>query len=414
MNNKTHDIVIFGATSFVGQLICEYMTQQFTGKGLSWALAGRSETKLNTLKTQLGPSAKDLPLIIADATDLTALKQMCEQTKVVMSTVGPYDLYGEPLIQACAETGTDYCDLTGEAHWINNMLNKYENVAKKSGARIVHCTGFDSIPSDLGVHFLQQEAKKQFGTPCKQVKLRIKNMRGAASGGTIATALNIAKQIKADPQVKKVMVNPYSLCPKDHGFKTRQKEVKLEFDPTFKKWVGPFFMSSINTRIVHRTNALSNHAYGDDFQYNEGMMTGKGLKGKMQARSIYWGLAAFFTGIGIAPIRAFMGKFVLAKPGEGPSKKEQQNGFYDFRFVGSTDSDQQIITKVHGDMDPGYGSTAKIMSQAAVCLVQDVDPTIEGGFWTPATLMGDALIVRLHNHAGVTFEVISTQPSSSQ
>ncbi len=406
MTNKTHDIVVFGATSFVGQLICEYMIKQFADQDIKWALAGRSESKLKSLQTSLGERAKDLPLIIADASDLSAMKAMCEQTKVVMSTVGPYDLYGEPLVQACAETGTDYCDLTGEAHWIKKMLDKYEESAKQSGARIVHCTGFDSIPSDLGVHHLQREAKKRFGKTCHQVKLRIKNMRGAASGGTIATALNIAKQIKADPQVKKTLVNPYSLCPKEHGFKVRQAEVKLEFDDTFKKWTAPFFMSSINTRIVHRSNALTNKSYGDDFQYNEGMMTGAGFKGKMRARSIYWGLGAFFLGIGIGPIRSLLKKFVLPKPGEGPSKEDQQKGFYDFRFVGKTESGEQIITKVLGDMDPGYGSTAKIMSQAGACLVQDVSADVPGGFWTPATLMGDPLIERLHQHAGLTFEVL--------
>ncbi len=406
MNNKTHDIIIFGATSFVGELICEYMLKQFGTSDLSWALAGRSETKLKALQDQLGDQASSLPIIIADAGDLTSLKVMCQQSKVIMSTVGPYDLYGEPLIQACAETGTDYCDLTGEAHWIKNMLDKYESTARQSGARIVHCAGFDSIPSDLGVHFLQQTAKKLHGKHCNQVKLRIRNMRGAASGGTIATALNIAKKLKTDPQVKKVMVNPYSLCPEGHGFKTRQKEIKLEFDETFNKWTAPFFMSVINTRIVHRSNALSNHAYGNDFKYNEGMMTSNGFKGKMRARSIYWGLGAFFAGISIKPIRSFLGRFVLPKPGEGPSKEEQQNGFYDFRFVGTTVDGEVVMTKVYGDMDPGYGSTAKIISQTAACMAQDVSDEVPGGFWTPATLMGDTLVERLNRNSGLTFEVL--------
>jgi len=408
MKNKTHDIVIFGATSFVGQLICEYMLDQFADGKLSWALAGRSESKLKTLKERLGPLAKELPLIIADASDLSALKQMCQQTKVVLSTVGPYDLYGEPLIQACVATGTDYCDLTGEAHWISKMLKKYEQSAKHSGARIVHCTGFDSIPSDLGVHFLQREARKQFGTPCNQVKLRIKNMRGAASGGTIATALNIAQQIKTDPDVKKIMANPYSLCPSDHGNKTRQHEVKLEFDPTFKKWTAPFFMSVINTRIVHRSNALSNHAYGNEFKYNEGMMTSNGIKGKLRARSIYWGLGAFFAGISSRPIRALLTRFVLPQPGEGPSKEDQKKGFYDFRFVGTTEKGEQIMTQVLGDMDPGYGSTAKIIGQVAACMVFDVTDEVGGGFWTPATLMGDVLITRLNQYSGLTFTVLES------
>ena len=408
MKQNQYDIIIFGATSFVGKIICEYMIKQFSNDEVSWVLAGRSEKKLTELKNSLGKKAIDLPVIIADASDLEGLKSMCEQAKVIMSTVGPYDLYGETLIQACVETATDYCDLTGEPHWIKKMLESYEEQAKKSGARIVHCTGFDSIPSDLGVYYTQREAKKLFGSTCSDIKMRVKNMRGSASGGTIATALNIAKEIKKDPQVKRDLVNPYSLCPKGHGFKTRQKPIKLEFDETFKTWIGPFFMSSINTRIVHRSNALSDNAYGDNFHYSEGVMTGKGFKGKTRARSIYWGLAAFFTGAGIAPIRAFLGRFVLPKPGEGPNLKAQNNGFYDFRFVGTTEDGNEIRTKVHGNRDPGYGSTAKIISQAAVCLAQDVPSEVKGGFWTPATILGDAIIDRLNAHSGVTFEVLDS------
>ena len=406
MKTNPYDIVIFGASSFVGKLICQYMIKQFTQGEVSWILAGRSESKLTDLKDSLGDKAKDLPIIVADANDLDALKSMCEQTKVIMSTVGPYDLYGENLIQACVETGTDYCDLTGEPHWIKKMLESYEELAKKSGARIVHCAGFDSIPSDLGVYYTQREAQKQFGSQCSDIKMRINNMRGGASGGTIATALNIAKEIKKNPQVRRDLINPYSLCPKEHGFKTRQHPIKLEYDDSFNTWVGPFFMSSINTRIVHRSNALSDKSYGENFHYSEGVMTGNGLKGKTKARSIYWGLTAFFAGAGFAPIRAFLGRFVLPKPGEGPSVKAQQNGFYDFRFVGTTDDGQEIRTKVTGDMDPGYGSTAKIIGQAAVCLVHNVPSAVKGGFWTPATILGDNLIDRLIAHSGVTFEVL--------
>jgi short subunit dehydrogenase-like uncharacterized protein len=406
MKTNQYDIVIFGATSFVGQLICDYMLEQFSTDEVSWVLAGRSESKLHELKTNLGDKAKNLSIIIADANDLEALQSMCQQAKVVMSTVGPYDLYGETLIQACVATGTDYCDLTGEAHWIKKMLDKYEDQAKQTGARIVHCTGFDSIPSDLGVYHLQTQAIKQFGSPCNKVKMRIKRMKGGASGGTIATAVNIAKQLKKDPQVRKDLANPYSLCPKNHGYKIRQQNIKIEFDSFFNSWIAPFFMSSINTRIVHRSNALSQNSYSDSFDYSEGVMTCKGFKGKNKARSIYWGLAAFFTGVSLAPIRAFLVRFVLAKPGEGPSVEEQQNGFYDFRFVGTTANGEQILTKVYGDRDPGYGSTAKIIAQAAVCLAQDVSDDIKGGFWTPSTIMGDPLIERLSAHSGVSFEVL--------
>jgi short subunit dehydrogenase-like uncharacterized protein len=407
MTTDPYDLIVFGATSFVGKIICRYLVDQSLPEPLNWAMAGRSADKLDELKTQLGEVAHDVPVLVVDARDDQALKAMCRRTRVLMTTVGPYALYGEPVLRACVVSGTDYCDLTGEAHWIRHMLDRYEDQAKSSGARIVPCTGFDSIPSDLGVYHLQREARQAFGQPCFDVRLRIKGMKGSASGGTIATALNMAKQLKADPAVKKVMANPYALCPEDHGFTTRQIRDKVRYDETFDAWVGPFFMASINTRIVHRSNALSQHAYGDNFRYQEGMLTGRGWKGKARARSIYWGLAAFFTGASLAPIRAFMARFLLPKPGEGPDLQEQQAGFYDFRFVGNTEDGAQIITKVRGDMDPGYGSTAKIMSQAAMCLAFDVPADIPGGFWTPATLMGDALLSRLHNQAGLTFEVLA-------
>lgn len=410
--SKPYDIVLFGATSFVGKLICDYMISHPSMSQLNWAIAARSQSKIDVLVNDLGPSAAGVPTLLADANDYDSLITMCHQARVIMSTVGPYDLYGELLVRACAESGTDYCDLTGEPHWIKKMLDSYEETAQASGARIVHCTGFDSIPSDLGVYFLQREASKQFGTPCTAVKMRIKNMRGAASGGTIATALNMAQQLKNNPEIRRELVNPYSLCPENHGFKTRQQTIKVVYDETFKKWVGPFFMSSINTKIVHRSNALSNPNYGDHFTYSEGMMTGHGFKGKLRAKSIYWGLASFFTGISIAPIRAFLTRFVLPKPGEGPTTADQKNGFYDFRFVGNTEKGEQIMAQVYGDMDPGYGSTAKIMAQAAACLAFDVPADTKGGFWTTATLLGDPLIDRLNKHAGLTFKILSNEDNN--
>ena len=403
------DLVLFGATSFVGQIITQYLSQHLADSPIRWALAGRSAEKLHQLLDALPTDNRDIPVLLADANDPESLRALCHQTQLVMTTVGPYDLYGEPMVKACVETGTDYCDLTGEPHWIKKMLDQYESTAQETGARIVHCTGFDSIPSDLGVWHLQNLAKARFDSHCNRVKLRIRNMRGAASGGTIATALNMAEQMKQDPQLKKQMVNPYILCPEGHGFTTRQHHISIEWDDTFERWTAPFFMAPINTKIVHRTNALLQQAYGKDFQYDEGLMTGPGFKGKMRARSVYWGLGAFFAGIGIGPIRALLKKFVLPKPGEGPSPEDQERGFYDFRFFGQTPDGEQLITQVYGDRDPGYGSTAKIMAQTALCMVQNLSPEHPGGFWTPASLLGQNLIDRLQQHAGVTFKAITAK-----
>lgn len=409
MTVPARDLIVFGATSFVGRLLTRYLFEEFGTHGdLAWAIAGRSETRLAELRQALGPKASRLPLLVADAADAVALGRLCDQTRVVTSTVGPYALHGEPLVRACAESGTDYCDLTGEVQWIRRMLDRYEAAARTSGARIVHCCGFDSIPSDLGVHFLQREARKRFGGPCVQVRMRVKAMRGGASGGTIASMMNLLEESAANPELRKELANPYSLCPAGHGARTRQAIVKFaEFDRDFDTWVAPFVMSAINTRIVHRTNAISQHAYGLDFRYDEAMMTGRGLQGRLAAAGLAAGLGGFMAAGAFGPTRWALERFVLPAPGAGPSPATQRKGFFDLRFVGRTADGRELRTKVTGDRDPGYGSTAKMLGQAGACLALDLARTRKhGGFWTPAALLGDRLIARLTARSGLDFEVI--------
>lgn len=411
MNQAPYQVIVFGATSFVGQILCRYLIEQFGNDGtgtLRWAAAGRSQAKLNTLRDDLGPNAAKLPLIVADAADEASLKNLCAQTQVVISTVGPYALYGEPLVKVCAENGVDYCDLTGEVQWISRMVSRYEAAAKKSGARIVHCCGFDSIPSDLGVLFLQQEAQKRFGQPCTTVKMRVKAVVGAASGGTVASLMNVVKEAAKDPALRKELANPYSVCPPQHGFTAKQNAVaSAQFDPDFKTWITPFIMAGINTRIVHRSNALSNNAYGRHFRYNEATITGPGFKGRLAAQGVAVATMGFMGAIALGPTRAFIERFVVPKPGEGPSPAAQEKGFYDLRFFGRTDSGQTLRAKVTGDRDPGYGSTAKMLGQAGACLVQDIAKSdCPGGFWTPATIFGARLIPRLQAKSGLTFAII--------
>ncbi|MBL8419917.1 MAG: saccharopine dehydrogenase NADP-binding domain-containing protein, partial [Dechloromonas sp.] len=384
-----HDLIVFGATSFVGQILARQLFEQFGTHGkLSWAAAGRSIARLEELRASMGPAAAKLPLLVADAADEAALRKMCLGTKTVVSTVGPYALYGEPLVKVCAETGTDYCDLTGEAQWIRRMLSQYEETARKSGARIVHSCGFDSIPSDLGVLFLQQEAIRRFGQPCPHVKMRVKAMRGGFSGGTAASIMNLLKEAAADPQLRSELANPYSLCPGGYAPPIRQPDIRsAEYDRDFQAWVAPFIMSAINTRIVQRTNALTEQAYGADFRYDEAMLTGRGLKGRMTALGMAAGISAFMVAGAIGPARWALERFVLPAPGSGPSPQAQQQGFYDLRFIGRTDDGRSIMVKVTGDRDAGYGSTSKMLAQAAAFLARDL-PKAEkpGGFWTPATL----------------------------
>lgn len=410
MNNPPFDIVVFGATSFVGQILTRYMTEQFgVGAGeLTWAAAGRSEARLAEMRDSLGEAGEKLQLIVADASSEPQLRAMCAQTRVLISTVGPYALYGEPLIKVCTDMGVDYCDLTGEAHWIRRMLERYEINAIQSAARIVHACGFDSIPSDLGVFFLQEQALQRFGQICPRVKMRVKRMKGGASGGTIASMMNVAKEAAKDSELRKQLANPYSLCPPDHGFSVRQHSVKTaEYDAHFDSWAAPFVMAAINTRIVHRSNALGGVSYGKDFHYDEALLTGSGLRGRLAALAVAGGLGGFMAAAVMPPTRWALQKFVLPKAGDGPSEEAQLLGGFELLFRGETTTGESLQVRVSGDRDPGYGSTAKMLGQAAACLALDIPKSDKpGGFWTPATIFENHLIERLRAYSGLTFDVL--------
>lgn len=405
-----YDLVVFGATSFVGQILTQYLYDTHgVGGDVSWAIAGRSQSKLEKLKIRLGPGAAELTLLVADATDEPALQALCMRTRVVVSTVGPYALYGEALIKACVETGTDYCDLAGEVQWIGKMIVRYEAGAKESGARIVHCCGFDSIPSDMGVWFLQQQAQSAFGSVCLDVRMRVKAAKGTLSGGTVASMINIAKEMAADPELRRSMANPFSISPAGHRSKIRQPALKVpQFDKTLNSWLAPFVMGAINTRVVHRSNAMQNTRYGQEFTYDEAVMTGRGVKGRLMAYGITAALAAFFIGSAVKPTRWAIEKLV-PQAGKGPSPDAQQAGFFDIRLVGKTADGRRIITRVKGDRDPGYGATSRMLGEAATCLAFDIPKNRDGGFWTPASLLGQPLLERLVSHAGLSFDVLETR-----
>lgn len=403
------DLVVYGASSFVGQILCRHLIARFPPGGeLRWAMAGRSQAKLEALRAELGDVAKAIPLLLADAADEAALGRLCAATSAVVSTVGPYALYGEPLVRLCARTGTDYCDLTGEPQWIRRMLSAYEAVAQQSGARIVHSCGFDSIPSDLGLHFLQRESQTRFGRPCGRVKMRVRSLRGAFSGGTVASLLEAVKEASSNRELRRELANPYSLCSEPSHPKTRQPTLHgADFDPDFDAWIAPFIMSAINSRIVQRSHALAGRPYGEDFVYDEATLMGRGLKGRLAAYGMAGGLGGFMLASALPPTRWVLQRYVLPAPGEGPSPAAQARGFYDLRFHGRTAKDQTLRCKVTGDRDPGYGSTAKILGEAAKMLAVDLPRSrVGGGFWTPATAFGDPLIERLQTHAGLCFEVI--------
>lgn len=412
MSNKEFDLVVYGATSFVGQILCDYLVNEYTEPNLSWAMAARSQEKLQQLQHRLGPKAECIPLIIADSFDEAALAAMCQRTSVVISTVGPYALYGEALLRTCAESGTDYCDLTGEAPWIRQMIDSYAGSARLSGARIVNCCGFDSIPSDLGVRFLQEQAMKEFDEHCTEVRMAVKKMRGGASGGTIASGVNMYKKAAKDPDLRRQMADPYSLCDAGHGYEARQEGNSVEYLDAFESWAGPFIMAAINTRVVLRSNFLAGSAYGKDFKYSEVMLTGNDKKGRRRAARLARGMKMAALALSLAPSRWLAQKF-LPKPGEGPSPEQQRQGSFELHFHGRTASGAEIKVRVGGDRDPGYGCTAKMLAQSAISLRRDVDKGERGGgFWTPATVFGPALYDRLCDHAGMYFEVMDVRSAA--
>lgn len=405
-NDRQFDIVVFGATSFVGQILCGYLAREPSDPGLRWAMAARSAAKLESLRKSLGDHGRAVDTFTADAGDEHSLRALCLKTRVVISTVGPYALYGEPLVRACVETGTDYCDLTGEVQWIRRMIDRHEEAARRSGARIIHCCGFDSIPSDLGVYFIQQYAKAELGNYCQQVRMRVKKLRGGMSGGTIASMVNLYKEAARDPALRRELANPYSLCPRpDEGYPA-QHEPSVEFDEDFGAWTAPFVMAAINTRIVLRSNALLQTPYHAEFLYDEAMLAGPEHDGKRRATWIARGLKAMGLAMIIPPLRWLALRF-LPKPGEGPSPEQQREGHFDLRFVAIDQQGRRVFSRVTGDRDPGYGSTAKMLAQAGICLAKDLHgPQPAGGFWTPATAFGALLIERLVRHAGMRFEPV--------
>lgn len=404
---RKYGIVLYGATSFVGQLVAAYL-QKFlveddSSNEVSWAIAGRNQQKLEQVKKQVGNS--ELPLIIADSEDADSLNEMAAQAQVIISTVGPYLKYGEPLIKACAENGTDYIDLTGEALFIKDMLDKYQQTAKDSGARIVNSCGFDSLPSDLGVLFTQNCAQKAHGEYCDTINMRVKAAKGGLSGGTVSSMATIFEEIAKDKSLRKQLANPYILNDDAKRPNVRQENVSLpQWDADNERWVAPFIMASINTRIVHRSNQLRDYKYGRDFKYDEAIWLPAGLKGRLMSYGMTAGIAGFAASMMFKPSRDLLNEHVLPKPGDGPSKSEQENGYFDIRFFGYTNNNHQVLTKVTGDKDPGYGSTCQMLAQSALCLLQDISKEqVAGGFWTPAAAMGETLIERLQNHAGLEF-----------
>ena len=380
------DVIVHGATGFTGRLVAEHLAAHHPD--LRWAMSGRSADKLAAVRDEIGAAA-NTPLIVADADDPASLRALVQRTKAVLTTVGPYQLYGSDLVAACAEAGTDYLDLCGEPAWMRAMIDAHERKARNSGARIVFSCGFDSIPFELGVWFVQQEALRQFGGPVARVKGRVRAMRGTYSGGTAASLKATMAAAARDPQVLEHLKNPFALTPDFAGPK-QPHGAAVAYDEDLGAWTAPFVMAAINTRNVHRSNWLMDQLYGADFVYDEMILTGPGEGGEAAA-------------LAVAAGNASMGAEGGPKPGEGPGREEREAGFYDLLFVGIAEDGRQVRASVKGDKDPGYGSTSKMIAETALCLIGS--PEVAGGIWTPGAALRGKLVERLEEKAGLKFAV---------
>ncbi|MFT5295720.1 MAG: short subunit dehydrogenase-like uncharacterized protein [Colwellia sp.] len=386
--NRKFGVVVYGATGYTGRLVCEYLNKQYGVNGdVKWAMAGRSEEKLVQVRDEMG-IPNDVPFVIADAENPESVKAMVESTQVILTTVGPYQKYGSDLVRECSETGTDYVDLCGEPAWMHEMIAAHGKAAKASGARIVFSCGFDSVPFDLGIYFLQKASINKLGKPLSRIKGRVRAMKGTFSGGTLESFRLTMKAAAKNPDLIKVLTNPFSLTESFTGPEQPSGMAPI-FDEDLNSWSAPFVMATINTKNIHRSNYLLAHEYGDDFVYDEMMLTGPGDKGESMAKMV-----AADKSMATDPMQ----------PGEGPSKESRETGFYDVLFAGTNNDGEVLMASVKGDKDPGYGSTCKMISESAICLLKNLDAA-SGGIWTPASAMGSLLIDRLQENAGLTFQL---------
>ena len=385
MNN--FDFVIYGATGFTGKLVVEYALKKYSGDEISWAIAGRNLSKLNDLKDKLNLPDK-VGIFEVDSEDQSSIDVLVENTKCVLTTVGPYQLYGNKIIRTCISSGTDYVDLCGEPGWMHKIISECSDDASKSGARVIFSCGFDSIPFDLGVLFVQEAAMNKHNKYASSVRGRVRDMNGEFSGGTAASMKATMSSLSQNPELLNVLINPHALCEGLQGCQ-QEDDTKPKYDEELQTWVAPFFMAPINTKNIHRSNALMNHKYGENFMYNEMWISGPGDEGKAIADMV-------------ASTNPIAGEDA-PKPGEGPSREKRENGNYDILFC--ADLDENVVkASVAGDMDPGYGSTSKMITESAICLVKEA-PDLVGGIYTPASSLGTKLIKRLEANAGLTFKI---------
>jgi short subunit dehydrogenase-like uncharacterized protein len=401
---RRHDLVLFGATGFTGRLVAEHLARHAAGTPLAWALAGRNRAKLEKVRAALADldaACAELTIIEADAMDAAAMAKVAAETRVVCTAVGPYALYGVALVDACARAGTHYCDLTGEVPFIRGSIDRNHEVAKKTGARIVHCCGFDSIPSDLGTLYLQHELVARTGAPAREVRALFGETSGKSSGGTFASLLGVIDAAAKDKAMRRVLADPHGLDPAG-GPRSAAKDARGPgWDRVLGKPTAPFVMSAINSRIVRRSHAMLGYPWGHDFLYDERMSLPRSPIGLAAAVAITGALVGFVAASQVPTLRKLIEKRI-PQPGEGPTEEERTRGHYVVRLHGEAGG-LRLVAKVSDTVDPGYAGTAKLLGESARCLAEDELPG-GGGVLTPASAMGMLLVERLVS-VGVGFDV---------
>jgi short subunit dehydrogenase-like uncharacterized protein len=416
--DREFDIVLWGATGYTGRVAAEKLTTRLGGRGdLRWAIGGRNRAKLESVRSQLGPKMADLPIITGDSHDVASLEALAARTRVVCSMVGPYAMYGSELVGTCVRAGTHYCDISAEAHWIRKMIDAHQAEATETGARIVHACGMDSVPSDLGVQFLQRRAMEIHGKPFSSVRMRVIELQGGFSGGTAASLLHGTEASRHDPSIGQALADPYYLAPEGHrhgpDLPESMTSTNVEYDEDLGGWTKPFFMGPMNTKIVRRTNAVLGYPYGEGFRYGEATLVGSGPGGWLKAKGQAIGFVAFMKAVGFPPTRRVLKKRVLPASGEGPSREVREAGHWEVVLIGTMDDGTTMRARVKGEGDPSAESTSRMVVEAALCLADDAhETTVGGGSWTPAAAMGDLLLARLTEHAGMSFS-FELEPAST-
>lgn len=418
-DDRSFDIVLWGATGFTGRLVAEYLADRYDPSHLNWAIAGRNEEKLKKLRSflaEVNPDWESLSILLGDATDRESLDDIARRTRVVCSTVGPYATYGTDLVAACVEHGTDYCDLTGEIQWIRRMIDRFHEEAESDGTRIVHACGFDSVPSDLGTLMIQEHAASTFEVPCSRVKAFVSTGAAEFSGGTAASALNSFEEAARDDETRRVLNDPYALVPEgERDGPDGPMQQWVRYDEDLRMWTAPFVMALANEKIVRRSNAVLDYPYGRKFRYGESTPTGSGWSGALKAAGISTTLSVLMGAMAFGPSRKLLERYVLPESGEGPDRETRESGSFEIRLVGkgsrpNSDETFRVSGKLSGSRDPGYGSTAWMLGESAVCLaLGETNTPADGGILTPASGIGLPLLDRLEE-TGIASRVTHNEP----